>query len=89
MNGIRGAWMPYVAQQARRMLLSNGALWAAMNSALSIQTRRVGQSSPKVGALRTSSQRRPWIPVNANCDAGGPDQKRPSGLDPAAASPRS
>ena len=63
--------MLYMAQHAWRMLLSNGALCAAMNSALSIQVRRVDQSSPKVGASCTSFQRRPWIPVNANCGDGG------------------
>ena len=60
-----------MAQHAWRILLSNGALCAAMNSALSIQARRVGQSSPKVGASCTSFQRRLWILVNANCDVGG------------------
>ena len=43
-------------QHVWRTLLSNGAMWAAINSALPTQACRVGQSSPKVGASRTVAE---------------------------------
>ena len=71
MNGVRGARSRYLVQHAKRTFWSNGALWAARNSASSIHARRVGQRSAKVGASRTSSQRKPWILVNEKRGVGG------------------
>ena len=70
-NLYRGRWTPARSQHARSTRESNDALCATRKSALSSSRRSSGQSSPKDGLSRTSSQVSPWMYVKTNFFLGG------------------